>query len=55
MSAKPSEPFQLPNFTLREDRASVTTESWKTWAEQKEVDEWLMSVAGILEQGWSDQ
>ena len=34
---------------------ALTTESWKTWAEQREIDEWLLSVAGLLETGWNDQ
>jgi len=52
---KPVETYLPPNFTLRDDRMALTTESWKSWAEQREVDEWLLSVAGILEQGWNDQ
>ncbi|KAJ7117406.1 actin-related protein Arp4p [Mycena crocata] len=44
-----------PRFTLREDRVQGTTESWRTWYEAREVDEWIQSVAGILEQGWNDQ
>jgi len=50
---KPVDAFQPPNFTSREDRIATTTDSWKSWAEHKEVDEWLLSVAGILEQGWN--
>jgi len=50
---KPVDAFQPPNFTVRDDRMSTTTDSWKSWAEQREVDEWLLSVGGILEQGWS--
>ncbi|KAJ7699873.1 actin-related protein Arp4p [Mycena rosella] len=44
-----------PRFTLREDRVKGTTESWRTWYETREVDEWIQSVAGVLEQGWNDQ
>jgi actin-like protein 6A len=32
-----------------------TTDSWRTWYEAREVDEWIQSVAGVLEQGWNDQ
>lgn len=31
------------------------TESWRGWYEAKEVEEWVQSVAGILDQGWNDQ
>ncbi|GLB33592.1 putative actin family protein [Lyophyllum shimeji] len=44
-----------PRFTLREERLAGTTESWRQWAEAREVDEWIQSVAGVLEQGWNDQ
>jgi len=32
----------------------VTTESWRQWAEQREVDEWIAGVAGVLEHGFSE-
>jgi hypothetical protein len=32
-----------------------TTDSWKKWYEANEVDEWIQSVAGVLDQGWNDQ
>jgi len=54
-SKTPVEPHALPRFTLREDRVSGTTESWKKWYEANEVDEWIQSVAGVLDQGWNDQ
>ncbi|KAJ7086677.1 brg1-associated factor b [Mycena epipterygia] len=44
-----------PRFSLREDRVKGTTESWRQWYEAREVDEWIQSVAGVLEQGWNDQ
>ncbi|KAJ7095182.1 actin-related protein Arp4p [Mycena belliarum] len=44
-----------PRFTLREDRVKGTTASWRAWYEAREVDEWIQSVAGVLEQGWNDQ
>lgn len=52
---QPVEPGAAPRFTLREDRIEGTTESWRDWAEHKEVDEWTQSVAGVLDQGWNDQ
>ena len=44
-----------PIFTLREDRMSAVTESWKQWYEDREVDEWLMSVGSVIDQGWNEQ
>ncbi|KAJ7904317.1 actin-related protein Arp4p [Mycena olivaceomarginata] len=44
-----------PRFTLREDRLKATTDSWRNWYEAREVEEWIQSVAGVLEQGWNDQ
>ncbi|KAI0356605.1 actin-like protein Arp4p [Trametes cingulata] len=44
-----------PKFTLREDRAAGTTDTWRAWAEAHEVDEWIQSVAGVLPQGWNEQ
>ncbi|KZW03930.1 actin-related protein Arp4p [Exidia glandulosa HHB12029] len=44
-----------PNYVPRQDRVSYTTDSWKLWAEAREVDEWVSGVAGVLEQGWSEQ
>ena len=29
--------------------------SWKNWAEMREVEEWIQSVAGVLDQGWNEQ
>ncbi|KAF7965877.1 hypothetical protein HWV62_41160 [Athelia sp. TMB] len=49
------EPHAPPRYTLREDRIAGTTESWKRWSEVNEVDEWIQSVAGVLDQGWNDQ
>ncbi|PCH41406.1 brg1-associated factor b [Wolfiporia cocos MD-104 SS10] len=43
-----------PKFELRKDRLEGTTDSWKQWYEAKEVDEWIQSVAGILDQGWNE-
>ncbi|KAG1892690.1 actin family [Suillus subluteus] len=51
----PVEPGALPKFSLREDRIPGTTESWRVWCEGREVEEWIQSVAGVLDQGWNDQ
>lgn len=51
----PVEPGAPPKFSLREDRISGTTNSWRNWCENREVDEWIQSVAGVLDQGWNDQ
>jgi len=45
----------LPRVTLREDRLSKTTPSLASYYENREVDEWMQSVAGVLDQGWNDQ
>lgn len=44
-----------PRYALHEDRLAGTTDSWRLWAEEREVDEWIQSVAGVTEQGWNDQ
>jgi len=44
-----------PNYVIRQERQAATTQSWLSWAENREVDEWIQNVAGILEQGWNDQ
>ncbi|KAI0786343.1 brg1-associated factor b [Abortiporus biennis] len=49
------DPGTPPRFTLREERVAGTTESYRKYYEAKEVDEWIQSVAGVLEQGWNDQ
>ncbi|TBU32092.1 brg1-associated factor b [Dichomitus squalens] len=43
-----------PRFTLREDRRAGTTDSWRAWAENREVEEWIQSIGGVLPQGWND-
>jgi actin-like protein 6B len=53
--AKPVDPGVPPQYTLRQDRIAGTTSSWRAWAEAREVDEWIHSVAGVLDQGWNDQ
>ncbi|KAF9534416.1 actin-related protein Arp4p [Crepidotus variabilis] len=54
-SKLPVDPGQPPNYTLRQDRLTGTTESWRKWAEEREVEEWVQSVAGVVDQGWNDQ
>ncbi|KAJ3931574.1 MAG: actin family [Lentinula lateritia] len=49
------EPNAPPRYTLREDRLAGTTQSWREWYEAREVEEWVQSVAGVLDQGWNDQ
>jgi hypothetical protein len=45
----------MPRFTMREDRFSKTTPSLASYYENLEVEEWIQSVAGVLDQGWNDQ
>lgn len=45
---------QKPIFSLRQDRIAQTTASWRLWAEAKEVDEWIQTVAAVSDQGWND-
>jgi actin-like protein 6B len=52
---KPVEPNAPAQFTLRDDRIAGTTNTWRAWAESRELDEWIQSIAGVLEQGWNDQ
>lgn len=40
---------------MREDRFSKTTPSLASYYENLEVEEWIQSVAGVLDQGWNDQ
>ncbi|KDQ64811.1 hypothetical protein JAAARDRAFT_684637, partial [Jaapia argillacea MUCL 33604] len=54
-SKMPVEPGALPNFAYREDRIAQTTSTWRAWTEGREVDEWMQSVAGVLDQGWNEQ
>ncbi|KAF8351130.1 actin-related protein Arp4p [Amanita rubescens] len=50
----PVEPMAPPRYALRDDRIPGTTNSWRMWAERKEVEDWIQCVAGVLEQGWND-
>jgi len=54
-SKMPVEAGMEPRLSLREDRIPGVTASWRLWSEAREVDEWVQSVAGVLEQGWNDQ
>ncbi|KAH9077442.1 actin-like protein Arp4p [Lactarius deliciosus] len=51
----PVEPGTMPRFAVREDRFSKTTPSLASYYENREVEEWIQSVAGVLDQGWNDQ
>jgi len=51
----PVEPGIAPRFTVREDRFAKTTPSLASYYENGEVEEWIQSVAGVLDQGWNDQ
>lgn len=44
-----------PIFTLREDRVAAVTPTWRQWYEDREVDEWLVSVGSVMDQGWNEQ
>ncbi|EMD40548.1 hypothetical protein CERSUDRAFT_111146 [Gelatoporia subvermispora B] len=54
-SKEPVEAGQPPKFTLRQDRVDKTTVSWRKWAEEREVEEWMQSVAGVIDQGYNEQ
>jgi hypothetical protein len=55
LATKPVDPGVPPKYTLRRDRELGLTDTWRQWAEAREVEEWIQSVAGVLEQGWNDQ
>ena len=44
-----------PRFTVRHDRFAKLTPSLASYYENNEVEEWMQSVAGVLDQGWNDQ
>ncbi|KAI0035577.1 actin family [Vararia minispora EC-137] len=54
-SKTPVEPRAAPIFTLREDRLAQTPASLLRHYESIAADEWLQSVAGVLDQGWNEQ
>lgn len=49
------DPGVQPRFVLREDRVERTTNSWRAWYEAHEVEEWVQSVAAVIDQGWNEQ
>jgi len=51
----PVDPGVDPRFNTREDRLQGITHSWRNWAENRQVDEWMHSVASVLDQGWNEQ
>ncbi|CAE6419632.1 unnamed protein product [Rhizoctonia solani] len=54
-SKQPVEVNMPPSFTLRPDRQPGTTKTWLSWAENREVEEWINGCVGVLDQGWNDQ
>ncbi|KAI5120908.1 hypothetical protein M0805_002888 [Coniferiporia weirii] len=55
LSKRPVPDMAQPIFTLREDRVAAVTPTWRQWYEDREVDEWIMSVAAVIDQGWNEQ
>jgi len=55
LNKSPVEAATPPRFTVREERFSKTTPSLASYYENREVEEWIQSVAGVLDQGWNDQ
>ena len=45
----------MPIYALRQDRLPRTTDSWRQWAENREVDEWIQAMGAVIDQGWNDQ
>ncbi|CAE6434401.1 unnamed protein product [Rhizoctonia solani] len=54
-SKQPVDVNALPSFTPRADRQKSTTSTWLSWAENREVEEWINGCVGVLDQGWNDQ
>ena len=52
---QPVEINRPPNCILRDERLQKSTISWRQWAAQKEVDEWMMACGGLLPKGWSEE
>ena len=52
---QPVDPGAEPRFNVREDRIQGITSSWRNWAENREVDDWIHSIASALDQGWNEQ
>ncbi|EIM88243.1 brg1-associated factor b [Stereum hirsutum FP-91666 SS1] len=53
-SKEPVEPNAPPRYVARDDRIPHTTDSLRLYYETREVDEWIQSVAGVVEQGWNE-
>ncbi|KAG9045022.1 NuA4 histone acetyltransferase subunit [Tulasnella sp. UAMH 9824] len=49
------EPNQPPRCVLREDRIATTTPSWRNWAVQREVEEWMMACGAVLPREYSEE
>ena len=54
MCRQPIEIGRPHQAVLREDRISRTTESWKQWAEAREVEEWVAATNAVIETGWTE-
>ncbi|KAF8707808.1 cytoskeleton organization, partial [Rhizoctonia solani] len=54
-SKQPVEVNMPPSFALRPERQPGTTKTWLSWAENREVEEWINGCVGVLDQGWNDQ
>lgn len=54
-SVQPVPESTQPIFTLREDRVAAVTPTWRQWYEDRETDEWIMSVGSVMDQGWNEQ
>ncbi|KAG8885179.1 NuA4 histone acetyltransferase subunit [Tulasnella sp. 331] len=52
---QPVEPNMPPRCATRADRVEKTTTSWRNWALQGEVEEWLAACGGVLSKGWSEE
>ena len=52
---QPVAPGVQPIFQLRQDRFQQSKPSLLKYYEDREIDEWIQSVAGVLDQGWNDQ
>ena len=52
---KPVAAGKPPQFQRRADRIPGVTTTWREWYEAREVDEWIMNVASVIDQGWNEQ
>jgi actin-like protein 6A len=44
-----------PQIILREDRRSSTTDSWVSWSNAREIEEWLIAVGGVYDVSYASQ